>query len=101
MNPICQFPTKQVGIYRSSPTIVHMDCMNTAKTLDSTAPPSVTVAPMPTDAPNSERKPLGTPTADLLKALSGIPSGYTDHKQFRRERDAMFDWEDSDDDVND
>ena len=77
MNPICQFPTKQVGIYRSSPTIVHMDCMNTAKTLDSTAPPSVTVAPMPTDAPNSERKPLGTPTADIKKALDGVEWGFT------------------------
>lgn len=77
-----------------------MGCMNTPKTLDSTAPPSVTVTRMPTDAPDSERKPMGTPTADLLKALSGIPSGYKDYKQFRRERDAMFDWEDSHEDTN-
>ena len=74
-----------------------MDCMNTAKTLDSAAPPSVTVSPMPAEAARPESKPMGTPTVDLLKALSGIPSGYTDHKQFRRERDAMFEWEDSDD----
>jgi hypothetical protein len=73
-----------------------MGCVNSPKTLNSTAPPSVTVARMPADLPDSQRKPTGTPTADLLKALSGIPSGYTSHKQFRRERDAMFDWENDD-----
>lgn len=76
-----------------------MVAMNTAKLLDSHDPASVTVTPMPTDQPDTQRKPMGTPTADLLKALSGIPSGYTSHKQFRRERDAMFDWE-NDDDVD-
>ncbi len=73
-----------------------MGCMNTPKTLDSTALPSVTVTRMPTDAPDSERKPLGTPTADLLKALEGVEWGFT----YKELCDFLYGEDEDDSDLN-